>query len=69
MARKRSVGDQNRRIAGTARAHQHGNVAASDIANAGGELAHRPATAGAEVERRAFCTIEQRAHGFDVGIR
>jgi hypothetical protein len=63
VARTRSVSNQNRRIAGTGRTHRHRNVAAGHIADAGDELAHRPASAGAEIERRALCTIEeQRAY-------
>jgi len=69
VARTRSVGNQNRRIAGTGRTHRHRNVAAGHIADAGDELAHRPASAGAEIERRALCTIEQRAYPIDARIR
>jgi hypothetical protein len=38
MASTRSVGNQNRRIAGTARAYQHGNFPTGDIANSGDEF-------------------------------
>ena len=69
VARTRSVGNQNRRIARTGRTHQHRNVAARHIADAGDELAYRPAAAGAEIERRALCTIEQRAYRINVRIR
>ena len=69
MACARSVGNQNRRIAGTARTHEHGNIVTGDIASAVDDFTHRSPTAGAQIERRAFCTIEQRAHRFDVGVR
>ena len=69
VARTRSVGNQNRRIARTGRTHQHRNVAARHIADAGDELAYRLAAAGAEIERRALCTIEQRAYRINVRIR
>ena len=38
MASTRSLGNQNRRIAGTARAYQYGNFATGDIANGGDEF-------------------------------
>ena len=69
MACTRSVGNQNRRIAGPARTRKHGNVAAGDIASAVDEFPHRPPTAGAEIERRAFCTVQQCACGCNVSIR
>jgi len=53
MARARRVGNQNRRFARTPRTGEHRDVPAGDLPNSGDELAHQPATAGAEVERGA----------------
>jgi len=51
MACASCVGYENWRIARTPRTGEHRDVAAGDLPNPCDEFAHRPAAAGAEVER------------------
>ena len=62
------IGNKNRRIARPSRTDLHGKLAASNLHDARHQFAHRPAAAGAEIERGTFCAIEQGAHRLDVGI-
>jgi hypothetical protein len=69
LPRAGGVGNQNRRIARPAWTDMHRHVAIGDTAHAIDDLAHRPAVAGAEVERRTRRPVGQRAQRRDMRRR
>ena len=68
IARLTGIGNKIRRIAGSAWADLHGNIAVADSASDVDEFTHRPTAAGADIECRVVGATDECAQCCDMRV-